>query len=54
MLLRTWGASLLGNILAGKGMNRAEEGIVRVGDRNKKGKGAIAKRSGRRGKAEEL
>ena len=35
-------------------MNRAEEGIIRVGDRNKKGKGAIAKRSGRRGKAEEL
>ena len=28
MLLRTLGASLLGNILAGKGMNRAGEGAV--------------------------
>ena len=54
MLLRTWGASLLGNILAGKWVNRAEEGIVRVGYRNKKGKEAIAKRQGRRGKVEEL
>ena len=34
MLLGTLGASLLGNILAGKGMNRA-------------GEGAIAKRQGR-------
>ena len=31
MLLGTLGASLLGNTLAGKGMNRAEEGIVRAG-----------------------
>ena len=31
MLLSTLGASLLGNTLAGKGMNRAEEGVVRAG-----------------------
>ena len=31
MLLGTLGASLLGNLLAGKGMIRAGEGIVRVG-----------------------
>ena len=31
MLLRTLGASLLGNILSGKGMNRAGEGFVRDG-----------------------
>ena len=46
MLLGTLGASLLGNILAGKGaiatshgrgMNRAGEGIVRAGYGNKKG-----------------
>ena len=45
MLLGTLGASLLGNTLAGKwamatshgrGMNRAGEGIVRVGYGNKK------------------
>ena len=30
-LLGTLGASLLSNILAGKGMNRAEEGYVRAG-----------------------
>ena len=30
MLLGTFGASLLGNILAGKGMNRAGEEIVRA------------------------
>ena len=36
MLLGTLGASLLGNILAGKGMNRAEEGTVRAGYGNKK------------------
>ena len=29
MLLRTLGASSLGNILASKGMNRAREGIIR-------------------------
>ena len=31
MLLGTLGASLLGNILAGKGMNRAGEGLIRAG-----------------------
>ena len=31
MLLDTIGASLLGNILAGKGMNRAGEGFLRAG-----------------------
>ena len=36
MLLHTLGASLLGNISAGKGVNRAEEGIVRAGYGNKK------------------
>ena len=36
MLRGTLGASLLGNILAGKGMNRAGEGIVRPGHGNKK------------------
>ena len=37
MLLGTLGASLLGNILAGKGINRAGEGIVRAGYWNKIG-----------------
>ena len=36
MLLGTSGARLLGNILARKGVNRAEEGIVRAGYGNKK------------------
>ena len=36
MLLGTLRASLLGNILAGKGMNRAGEEIVRAGYGNKK------------------
>ena len=36
MLLGTLGASLLGNILAGEGINRADEGIVRAGYGNKK------------------
>ena len=31
MLLGTLGASLLGNILAGKGINRAGENVVRAG-----------------------
>ena len=31
MLLGTLGASLLGNILAGKGLNRAGEGFLRAG-----------------------
>ena len=38
MLLRTLGASLLGNLLTGKGIIRAGEGkgIVRVGEGSKK------------------
>ena len=35
MFLGTLGASFLGNILAGKGINRVEEGIVRAGYGNK-------------------
>ena len=31
MLLGTLGASLLGNMLAGKGLNRAGEGFIRAG-----------------------
>ena len=34
MLLGTLGASLLGNLLTGKGIHRADEGIVRVGKGN--------------------
>ena len=40
MLLSTLGASLLGNILAGKG-------IVRAGSGNKRGKGIVRAGSGR-------
>ena len=36
MLLGTFGASLLGNLLTGKGMMRAGEGIVRAGEGAKK------------------
>ena len=36
MFLGTLGANLLGNILAGKGVNRAGEGIVRAGYGNEK------------------
>ena len=36
MLLGTLGATLLGNILAGKGMNTAGEGILRAVSENKK------------------
>ena len=43
MLLATLGASLLGNMLAGKGIVRAssgnKKGILKVGSGNKKGKG---------------
>ena len=43
MLSGTLGASLLGNMLAGKGIVRAssgnKKGILRVGSGNKKGKG---------------
>ena len=35
MLLGTLGASLLGSILAGKGIDRASEGTVRAGYGNK-------------------
>ena len=34
MLLGTLGASLLERLLAGKGINRAREGIVRAGEGN--------------------
>ena len=44
MLLGTLGASLLGNILTGKGINRAGKGIVRAGYGNKKGRKAKTKR----------
>ena len=53
MLLGTLGASLLGNILAGKGttksksrgqgVNRAREGIIRTGYGTKKGRKATTK-----------
>ena len=43
MLLDTLGANLLGNILAGKGANRAGEGIVRAGYGNKKSQKATTK-----------
>ena len=36
MLLGTLGASLLGNMLAGKGMNRAGEGFIKDGSTIKK------------------
>ena len=38
MLLGTLGASLLGNLLSGKGLARAGEGIVRAGEGVKKKK----------------
>ena len=40
MLLGTWGASLLGNLLTGKG-------ILRAGSGNKKGKGILRAGSSR-------
>ena len=52
MLLGTWGASLLGNLLTGKGILRAGTGnkkgkeIVRAGSGNKKGKGIVRAGSG--------
>ena len=36
MLLGTLGASLLGNILAGQGINIAGEGVIRAGYGNKR------------------
>ena len=44
MLLGTLSGSLLGNILAGKGINRAGEGILRAGYGNKKGQKTTTKR----------
>ena len=43
MLVGTLVAGLLGKTLAGKGVNRAEEGIVRAGYGNKKGREATTK-----------
>ena len=43
MLLGTLGASLLGNILAGREINRAGEAIGRAGYGNRKGRKATAK-----------
>ena len=36
MLLGTLGASLLGDILTGRGINRAGEGVIRAGYGNKR------------------
>ena len=53
MLLGTLGASLLGNLLAGKGIvragsgNKKEKGIVRAGSGNKKGKGIVRAGTGK-------
>ena len=50
MLLGTLGASLLGNTLAGKGINRAGEEIVRAGYGNRKGKKATTNRQDHKNK----
>ena len=50
MLLGTLGANLLGNILTGKGINRARKGIVRAGYGNKKGRKATTKRQDHKNK----
>ena len=42
MLLETLGASLIGNLLSGKGLARAGEGIVRAGEGVKKTKFAVS------------
>ena len=53
MLLSTLGASLLGNLLAGKGIvtagsgNKKGKGIVRAGTGNNKGKGIIRAGTGK-------
>ena len=53
ILLGTLGASLLGNLLSGKGIVRAGsgnnkgKGIVRASSRNNKGKGIVRAGSGR-------
>ena len=43
MLLGALGTSLLSNIVAAKGRNRAEDGIVRAGYKNKKVRKATTK-----------
>ena len=50
MLLGTLGASLLGNILIGKGINKAGKGIVRADYGNKKGWKATTKREDHKNK----
>ena len=53
MLLGTLGATLLGNVLAGKGIvragsgNKKVKGIVRAGSGNKKGKGIVKAGTGK-------
>ena len=53
MLLGTLEASLLGNLLAGKGIvragsgNKKGKGIVRAGSGNKKGKGIVRAGTGK-------
>ena len=53
MLLGTLGASLLGNLLTGKGIvragsgNKKGKGIVRAGSGNKKGKGIVRAGTGK-------
>ena len=53
MLLGTLGASLLGNLLTGKGIvragsgNKKGKGIVRAGSGNKKGKGIVRAGAGK-------
>ena len=54
MLLGTLGASLLGNLLTGKGIvragsgNKKGKGIVRAGSGNKKGKGIVRAGTGKK------
>ena len=50
MLLSTLGVSLLGNILAVKGVNRAGDGIVRAVYGNKKGQETTTKRQDHKNK----
>ena len=52
MLLGTLGASLLGNILTGKGINRAGEGILKADYGNKKGRKATTKRQDHKNKCD--
>ena len=53
MLLGTLGATLLGNLLTGKGIlragsgNKKGKGIVRAGSGNKKGKGIVRAGTGK-------